>query len=41
MNVGEEGAYGQSEGVLHFIAEAHAEDVPRGRVGDDLVLNAL
>ena len=41
MDVGEEGAYGQPKGVLHLVAEAHAEDVPGSSVGDDLVLDAL
>ena len=41
MNIREKGANGESEGVLLFVAESHAEDVPGCGVGDHLILDVL
>lgn len=40
-DIGQEGTYGQSEGVLLFVAEPHTEDVPGSGIGDDLVLDTF
>lgn len=41
VDVGEEGPDGKAEGVLWFVREPKGEDVPRGSVGDDLVLDTV
>ena len=41
VDVREEGADGQSEGMGQIVGEAHGKDVPGSGVGDNLILNAL
>lgn len=41
VDIGEERADGEAEGVLRFVGEPEGEDIPGCRIGDDLIFQAL